>query len=150
VSAADPATRRKAVLRSPLHGRPTPCGIWRDLDARSFRPWLSDAENRPQTWAFAGSPNGIRTRVSTLRVFSGPIPLPAATPESCFDLRMRCFSRSRHFLTSPGRSRDERWWKFQTSWSSYRPNCLTRERDRFGQTVLGQFEMNQRRDDRGL
>ena len=57
--------------------------------------------------AFPGSPNGVRTRVSTLRVFSGPISPPAAMPNLVPDLWIRCSGRSRHFLTSPGRSRDE-------------------------------------------
>ena len=60
----------------------------------------------------AGSPNGVRTRVSTLRVFSGSIPLPAAISESSSppaDSLLQPFSSfldvSRSFA---GRMRDER------------------------------------------
>jgi 2-polyprenyl-3-methyl-5-hydroxy-6-metoxy-1,4-benzoquinol methylase len=48
-------------------------------------------------------------------------------------------------LTSPGRSRDKcgtnAGWKFQASWSSYRPNCLTGDFGANGYTTLAQADL---------
>ena len=56
------------------------CGIWRHPCHRS--PPVSLGNRRADLRFLVCSPNGVRTRVSTLRVFSEPISLPAAMPES--------------------------------------------------------------------
>jgi hypothetical protein len=112
-------------------------GVWTCALVWSQSPCLHLDQGRRELrrCVSPGSPNGVRTRVSTLRVISVRFRDQRRCANPVPDLRVRYSSRPPHFLTSPGRSRDKCGTKVSRLWAharalpyALRPDLLARSR----------------------